>query len=86
MSNGHRSEPATILANEYAAVRVSVDRQGHSARLLVEDLTTGNSVLLDPLEMASFCEAEDHDRDRWLLVGDYRGTQPALDYRPDEDR
>jgi hypothetical protein len=65
-------DSGTVLSNEFAAVRVSVDRRGHSPRLLVEDLTTGNCVLLEPLEMASFCLALDEDRDRWLLVGDYR--------------
>jgi hypothetical protein len=74
MLNGGRADPVMTLANEFAAVRVSVDRLGHSPRLLVEDITTGNTVLLDPLELASFCEANDQDRDRWLLVGDYRGT------------
>ena len=72
MPNGKIPDSGTILANEFASVRVSVDRRGHSPRLRVEDLTTGNFVLLEPLEMASFCAALDDDRDRWLLVGEYR--------------
>ena len=63
-----------LLSNEFASVRVSVDQRGHSPRLLVEDLLTGNAVLLEPLEMASFCAAGDEDRDRWLLVGEYRAN------------
>jgi len=61
-----------VLANEFAAVRLSVDRRGHAPRLLVEDLETGRSVLLEPLELASFCAADDADRDAWLRVGAYR--------------
>jgi hypothetical protein len=66
-------ESGLILSNEFGSVRLSIDRRGHSPRLAVEDLTTGNSVLLEPLEMASFCAADDEDRDRWLMVGEYRG-------------
>lgn len=61
-----------VVANEFAAIQVSVDYNGGSPRLLLEDLTTGKSIYLDPLEMASLCEASDDDRQRWLLVGAYR--------------
>jgi hypothetical protein len=65
-------ESGEILTNEFASVRVSVDRRGHSPRLLVEDLEGGGCALLDPLELASFTEADDDDRIGWLLVGRYR--------------
>ena len=66
------SDAGVILTNEFASVRVAVDRRGHAPRLLVEDLETGRSTLLDPLELVSFCEALDADRVAWLRVGAYR--------------
>ncbi|EIV91852.1 hypothetical protein [Frankia sp. QA3] len=60
------------LANEFAAVRISVDRRGNSPRLLVEDLETGESILLSPIELASLCLAAPEDRLDWLRVGAYR--------------
>ena len=70
--HGPGPDSEVILTNEFASVRVSVDRRGHSPRLRVEDLESGGSVLIDPLELASFTEADDDDRIRWLLVGRYR--------------
>lgn len=62
-----------VLGNEFATVRLSVDRRGHTPRLLVEDLgEDGEATLLDPLELASFTEASEDDRRGWLLVGRYR--------------
>ena len=63
---------AVVLASEFAAVRVSVDTAANGPRLLVEDIESGESVLLDPLELASFCHAGEEDRLTWLLVGPYR--------------
>ncbi len=63
-----------ILTNEFASVRVSVDRRGHTPRLRVEDLEGGGRILIDPLELASFTQAEEQDRLGWLLVGQYRPT------------
>ena len=61
-----------LLSNEFAAVRVSVDERGNSPRLLVEDVETGASILLSPIELASFCLADPDDRLGWLRVGQYR--------------
>ena len=61
-----------MLASEFARVLVSVDSSANGPRLLVEDLESGESVFLDPLELASFCHASDEDRQAWLLVGPYR--------------
>lgn len=61
-----------LLTNEFASVRLSVDLRGHTPRLLVEDAETGDRVLLDPLELASFTRVDDLDRTGWLRVGPYR--------------
>jgi hypothetical protein len=49
-----------------------VDDAGHSPRLLVRDLETGDHILLSPIELASFCLATADDRLNWLRVGQYR--------------
>jgi hypothetical protein len=66
-----RVELATLM-NEFASVRVSLDRAGHDVRLHVEDLESGAEILLSPLELASFCLATPEDRIDWLRVGQYR--------------
>ncbi|WP_395106286.1 hypothetical protein [Actinomadura sp. SCN-SB] len=51
-----------------------MDHRGHTPRLRVEDLEGGGRILIDPLELASFTQADDRDRLGWLLVGQYRPT------------
>ncbi len=63
------------LANEFAAVRVSLDESGNGPRLLVEDLESGEEVFLCPLELASFTLATPEDREEWLRVGNYRAER-----------
>jgi hypothetical protein len=60
------------LTNEFASVRLSLDTAGHQPRLLVEDLETGESILLSPIELASLTLATGDDRLNWLRVGTYR--------------
>ena len=64
-----------ILINEFAAVRLWLDRSGNGPRLLVEDLESGDEVFLDPLELSSFTLAMPEDREEWLRVGHYRGKR-----------
>jgi hypothetical protein len=71
-----RVELAT-LTNEFASVRVSLDRSGHDLRLHVADLESGADILLSPLELASFCLATPEDRVDWLRVGQYRDERGA---------
>jgi hypothetical protein len=66
-----RVELATLI-NEFAAVRVSLDRSGHDVRLHVQDIEAGTEILLSPIELASFCQATPEDRVEWLRVGQYR--------------
>jgi len=69
------ARPLAELVNEFAAVRVSLDEAGHGPRLLVEDLESGASVLISPIELASLCLATADDRLNWLRVGEYRGER-----------
>jgi hypothetical protein len=63
---------AAVIANEFAAVRVQVIRCGRGVRLLVQDLETGASVSLDPLDLRSFCLASEDEQIAWLRSGAYR--------------
>ena len=60
------------LTNEFGSVRILLDERGNGPRLLVIDLETGANIHLDPLELASLCQAEPEDRLGWLKVGHYR--------------
>ncbi|MBJ3778133.1 hypothetical protein [Acuticoccus mangrovi] len=55
MASDTGAKPADtwLIGNEFAAVRVSVDHQGHDPRLKIEDVEHGTSILLDPLILAS---------------------------------
>lgn len=55
---GHQPWGAdAIVRNEFAAVRLEIDRSTHSPRLRVEDLQSGACVYLDALELASLASA-----------------------------
>ncbi|HXL60839.1 MAG TPA: hypothetical protein VN959_09240 [Mycobacterium sp.] len=72
-SNGNpKRRELAILINEFAAVRLWLDRTGNGPRLLVEDLESGDEAFLDPLELSSFTVATPEDREDWLRVGNYR--------------
>jgi hypothetical protein len=58
------------LASEFAAVAVSVDREGNGPRLRVEDLRTGHVGFLDALELETLA---------WLPEGALHGVlDPSL--------
>ena len=83
MSDEARIRPAVrrelaTLASEFAAVRVSLDTTGNGPRLLVEDLETGDDILLSPLELACLCLATEDDRLQWMRVGPYRDERESL--------
>jgi hypothetical protein len=73
-----RTEPVELatLTNEFASVRISLDKNGLDPRLLVQDLETGDEILLSPIELASLCLADSEDRTNWLRVGQYRDDRP----------
>ena len=64
-----------VIANEFAAVRVQVARCGRGVRLVVQDLESGASVSLDPLDLRTFCLASEDEQIAWLRSGPYR--EPA---------
>jgi hypothetical protein len=59
--------------NEFAEIRVSVDYAGLTPRLFLENMETGESTHLDPLELAAFIATPDDQRVNWLRVGAYTG-------------
>jgi hypothetical protein len=63
---------SAVIANEFAAVRVEVARRGRGVRLVVQDLETGASVSLDPLDLRTFCLASEDEQVAWLRSGAYR--------------
>ena len=44
-------EPVGVVANEFAAVSISIDHAGHDPRLRLEDQRTGRVGYLDALEL-----------------------------------
>jgi len=48
-----QSTEPIVLANEFAAVAISLDDRGNGPRLLIRDLRSGRATLLDPLELAA---------------------------------
>ena len=66
---------SAVIANEFAAVRVQVARCGRGVRLVVQDLESGASVSLDPLDLRTFCLASEDEQIGWLRSGAYR--EPA---------
>src|SRR6266508_3079803 len=53
-------KPVTI-ANEFASVRVQVDRPGNGPRLKIEDASSGVAIYLDALELQSLAWATHKD-------------------------
>jgi hypothetical protein len=71
---------SAVIANEFAAVRVQVAACGRGVRLVVQDLESGASVSLDPLDLRSFCLASEDEQIAWLRSGAYR--EPAARTAP----
>ena len=64
-----------MITNEFASVRIQVTPCGRGVRLVVQDLESGASVSLDPLDLRSFCLASEDEQIAWLRSGAYR--EPA---------
>lgn len=74
-NNGARTlDLATSLANEFAAVTVSIDHSGRGPRLFISDDESGEGVYLDPLQLAALCRSTPLERQAWLRTGDYTDT------------
>ncbi len=55
------NEQPTTIANEFASVRVQVDRSGNGPRLRIEDAGSGVAIYLDALELQSLAWATHKD-------------------------
>ena len=55
-----------LFRSEFALVRVRRDMSANGERLLIEDMSTGNSIYLDPLELEALTRAN-HDMIRPLV-------------------
>ena len=69
MSSG-KENTIIEIANEFGAVRVSVERSGNGPRLVIRDLGSLGEIALDPFTLAQLV---------WL-------TQPELEYLSDPQR
>jgi hypothetical protein len=71
------ADPGQLVANEFAAVVVSVVRHGHGTRLRLRDRESGATVLLDPLDLQSLCLADEAAQASWLRVGAFQAPHAA---------
>ena len=53
MSGDNGKSPRWFLANEFAQVELTLDRRGNDVRLSIEDLTSGNVILLDAFVLSA---------------------------------
>lgn len=70
-----------IISNEFAAVDVEVDATANGPRLRIQDLDTGESTYLDPLELQSLVWVPHRDLESFLDPSAYRWREevPAID-------
>lgn len=69
----HERDTGAIVGSEFAQVSVTLDNQGNSPRLRIEDLRTGRSRCLDALELETLVWLPEPDltalmdpsRNRW---------------------
>jgi hypothetical protein len=55
-----------ILSNEFAQVRLTIDTNGNDPRLLIEDLSSENSVALDAFMLAGLTTATEEELTRHM--------------------
>ncbi len=55
-----------LIANEFAQVRLTIDRSGNGPRLCVEDVSSGLSILLDPFLLSGLTTAPVADLSRYM--------------------
>ncbi len=56
------SPAGAVIANEFAAVRLSIDRRGNAPRLRIDDLAEGRVVFLDAFELSALTARSDAAR------------------------
>jgi hypothetical protein len=55
-----------ILSNEFAQVRLTIDTNGNDPRLLIEDLSSENSVALDAFMLMGLTTATEEELTRHM--------------------
>jgi len=65
-----------VYRNEFACVSIRVLDDGNGERIEVHEPESGLTVVLEPIDFASFCHATTEDRERWLRVGAYSPPEP----------
>jgi hypothetical protein len=55
-----------LIANEFAQVRLTIDRSGYDPRLVIEDLTTDRVIMLDAFMLAGLTTATAEAFDRHM--------------------
>lgn len=67
-------DEGVMVGNEFAAVRVSIDRTGRVARVLLCDVRSGQARLIDPLVLEALIFMSDEQMERLadpnLVVGE----------------
>jgi hypothetical protein len=72
-----RGQPSLILRNEFATVRIALDRSGNGVLLVVTDTESGQSIALDPLEIEAIARMTHHDFDERILERGPPSESPA---------
>jgi len=63
---GRSNVPVGLVENEFASVSVSLDGEGNSVRLRVEDLRTGRVGFFDPLQLEALVHLAEERLSRLL--------------------
>lgn len=61
-----RDIPVGLVENEFASVSLTIDGEGNSARLRIEDLRTDTVRFLDPLQLEALAHLADERLDQLL--------------------
>lgn len=64
--SNRKAPEGSILTNEFAQVRLTIDRLGNDARLEIEDLSTNLSIALDAFVLVALTTASDEDLTRHM--------------------
>ncbi|WP_299451085.1 hypothetical protein [uncultured Pigmentiphaga sp.] len=67
----------TVLSNEFAAVRLSIDTSGQSPRLRIDDLRHDRTAWLDAFQLAALASGAAADFDMHMDPGRTPGQEGA---------
>lgn len=59
-----------MVSNEFAAVRVTIDRSGSDPRLRIEDLTEGHVLYLDAFQLSALAGSAKDATMAWMIPRD----------------